>query len=397
MEITKEQEITESKVENISNKEKIKNQEENVHSIKNSKNKNKNRNSSIELLKIFAMFLIVLSHAVPFWWIADTANSINLDKVIENNQQFILLIFRYLGQVGNLIFIISSAYFLLDSKKVKIQKAMYMFVDVFAISMINVVIFVALKVNVKTDCLIEQFMPITLKNNWFISTYILYYLIHPWLNKIIDELSKRKLLLIDLGIAIFYIVNLVAELFVPISNDILGVILIYFIVAYFKKYLKSYSNSKMLNFFTLLVSSFMLILSIVTINMLGTKEEYFAEKMLVMANIYNPLILLISISIFNIVNTTSFYIKGINNISSLTMLIYLIHDNMLIREYGKSAYWTYMKNIFTYKEVAKISFITAIWVFLASIIIAGIYKSTIEKIVKLVCDKAYKVLSDVKS
>ena len=41
------------------------------------------------------MFLIVLSHTVPFWWIADTANSINLDKVIENNQQFILLIFRY--------------------------------------------------------------------------------------------------------------------------------------------------------------------------------------------------------------------------------------------------------------------------------------------------------------
>ena len=69
---------------------------------------------------------------------------------------------------------------------------------------------------------------------------------------------------------------------------------------------------------------------------------------------------------------------------------------MLIREYGKSAYWTYMKNIFTYKEVAKISFITAIWVFLASIIIAGIYKATIEKIVKWICNKAYKSLSDVK-
>ncbi len=389
MEITKEQKI---KVANISNKEKIKEQEINNNSIENSKNKN--RNSSIELLKIFAMFLIVLSHTVPFWWIADTANSINLDKVIENNQQFILLIFRYLGQVGNLIFIISSAYFLLDSKKVKIQKAMYMFVDVFAISMINVAIFLALKVNVKTDCLIEQFMPITLKNNWFISTYILYYLIHPWLNKIIDELSKRKLLLINLGITLFYIVNLVAELFVPISNDILGVILIYFIVAYFKKYLKSYNNSKMLNFFTLLVSLFMLMLSIVTINMLGAKEEYFSEKMLAMANIYNPLILLISISIFNIANTTSFYIKEINKISSLTMLIYLIHDNMLIREYGKSAYWTYIKNIFTYRNVAKISFITAIVVFLACIIIAGIYKNTIEKIVKWICDKVYKVLSD---
>lgn len=394
MEITKEQKTTESKVANISNKEKIKEQAINDNNIENSKNKN--RNSSIELLKIFAMFLIVLSHTVPFWWIADTANSINLDKVIENNQQFILLIFRYLGQVGNLIFIISSAYFLLDSKKVKIQKAMYMFVDVFAISMINVAIFLALKVNVKTDCLIEQFMPITLKNNWFISTYILYYLIHPWLNKIIDELSKRKLLLIDLGITLFYIVNLVAELFVPISNDILGVILIYFIVAYFKKYLKSYSNSRMLNFFTLLVSSFMLILSIVTINMLGAKEEYFSEKMLAMANIYNPLILLISISIFNMANTTSFYIKGINKISSLTMLIYLIHDNMLIREYGKSAYWTYIKNIFTYRNVAKISFITAIVVFLACMIIAGIYKNTIEKLVKWICDKIYKVLSDVR-
>ena len=78
------------------------------------------------------------------------------------------------------------------------------------------------------------------------------------------------------------------------------------------------------------------------------------------------------------------------------MLIYLIHDNMLIREYGKSAYWTYIKNIFTYRNVAKISFITAIVVFLACMIIAGIYKNTIEKLVKWICDKIYKVLSDVR-
>ena len=394
MEITKEQEITETKVENVSNKEKIKNQEENAHSIENGKKQN--RNSSIELLKIFGMFLIVLSHAIPLWWVANPTNSINLYRVIENNQQFILLIFKYLGQVGNLIFIVSSAYFLIDSKKVKLQKIMYICVDSFIISMIFFAIFTALKVPIDSECLLKQFMPIIFKNNWFISTYILYYLIHPWLNKIIDDLSEKKLLLIDLGIVLFYVLNLVIEFFEPIKNDFIGFVLIHFILAYFKKYLKGYNNSKMLNFFTLLISSSTLMLLIVIVNMIGIKSEYFSEKMLEMANVYNPFIILIGISMFNIANTTNFYIKGINKISSLTMLIYLIHENMLLREYGKSAYWTYIKNIFTYKEVAKISFITAIWVFLASIIIAGIYKCTIEKIAKWVCDKAYKVLSDVK-
>lgn len=71
------------------------------------------RNSSIELLKIVAVFLIVLSHSLPVnnseaeWYI-------NIKSATSNVSYISMLFFSYCGQIGNEIFFICSAWFLVD-------------------------------------------------------------------------------------------------------------------------------------------------------------------------------------------------------------------------------------------------------------------------------------------
>ena len=98
------------------------------------------RNSSIELLKIVAIFLIAISHVsqtlidknayVPWddYLIPTTATT--------DISNLIVLIFHYFGPFGNSIFFICSAWFLIDNDKVSGRKILKMILDVWAISVI---------------------------------------------------------------------------------------------------------------------------------------------------------------------------------------------------------------------------------------------------------------------
>lgn len=91
----------------------------------------KSRNSSIELLKILAIILIVVSHAAPLYGDNTAISYIDLTKATKDVSEFILIIIRTLGQVGNIIFVMCSAYFLYRFKKCKTEKNIIYFVRLF--------------------------------------------------------------------------------------------------------------------------------------------------------------------------------------------------------------------------------------------------------------------------
>ena len=72
----------------------------------------KTRSSNIELLKIAAIFLIIISHfSLTFSYFQDIDHSTNSAEL------FFVALSRYFGSIGNNIFFICSAWFLLDSKR----------------------------------------------------------------------------------------------------------------------------------------------------------------------------------------------------------------------------------------------------------------------------------------
>lgn len=98
-------------------------------------------NVGIDLLKVIAIVLIIISHvgqtlclepSIP----VNGSYYINLNNSTNNSSLFILSLLRGAGALGNNIFFVCSAYFLIDSKRVKKEKVISLLSDVWFISAI---------------------------------------------------------------------------------------------------------------------------------------------------------------------------------------------------------------------------------------------------------------------
>lgn len=89
-----------------------------------------------------------------------------------------------------------------------------------------------------------------------------------------------------------------------------------------------------------------------------------------------------------------FYSKFINYISSLSLLAYIIHENIIIRTYYRPMLWNYIYNNFGYNYVIGWVFIIAISMFIGSIIISTLYSLTIKRFVDKVASKLYVLLKN---
>lgn len=99
------------------------------------------RESGIELLKIIAMFCIVLSHVVQTLcsenaFIPYQDYLLDLTASTTNIQHFVLIIVRYFGALGNSIFFVSSAWFWLSSSGFNKRKWLFMLVEIWAVSIL---------------------------------------------------------------------------------------------------------------------------------------------------------------------------------------------------------------------------------------------------------------------
>lgn len=310
------------------------------------------RNSSFEAIKVIAVIMIVLSHSIP-----DTGGYIggydtcviNLYIANKDITYFVLRIFRNLGQIGNDIFVVCSAWFLLDSKQVNVNKIVSMIGDGFIVSVIMLSAFIIAGFRFPTLYLIKQFFPITLGNTWYITVYLLLYAIHPLLNIVIDKLDKRTLLRVDIGFILLYCCNcFIMNNSVLSYSDLLAFIGIYFIVAYVKLYMRSVTRNKMYGVAIVIIGIVGWFMEKFIILLLGLKISMFSNQAQ-KGNIFiNPCYIIIAVGLLIIANNLTFYHGVVNYISSLSFLIYIIHCNIIMRNYGRYEFFEYIYLTYTY-------------------------------------------------
>jgi len=197
--------------------------------------------------------------------------------------------------------------------------------------------------------MLRELLPIGSFNNyWFMNCYLVLYLISPFLNKFIKSLNQwdhRKCLLIS-----FLLFSIVAYFTnnATINNNgstIIQFVFLYLLGAYLHKYpikdnfhFKYYSKEKRqliflfgYVFFTLinfLLLSFSMHLSDFDNQGLQTISSYIFNSKY---GYSNPIVIVQTVCYFLYFETISFKSKLINIISSTTLGIYLIHDNLYIR------------------------------------------------------------------
>lgn len=334
------------------------------------------RNSSIELLKLISLFILCFSHCLM-------STGIIFDNATNNYVVLIGTILRCFGQIGNVIFIVCSSFFLTDSSKIKNNKIIGYILDSFVISILFLIVFLAIDINMSMKDVIKSFFPITFQNNWFIGCYIMLYIIHPFLNSIIKNISQKELLRINLFLLFLYSV---IQFLLPgkfYFNNLIGFIEIYFIVSYFKLYLPEFKKNIKINICFFLVAVICNICLIIITNILGLKINIFSNKLLMWNNnIANPFYIIIGITIFNIISNRSFYNKYINYLSSCSLLFYMIHENLLFRNYIRPIFF---ENTIIDYMIPTCLFITCV-IFIISMIISIIYKNSIQKLILIISD-----------
>lgn len=349
----------------------------------------KKRNSSLELLKIFAMCLIALNHALPFYGDVNSISFFEFGVASTSLENIFLNILRCSGNIGNIIFVMCSCYFLVESKNSKKEKILSMIMDSLVISLLWILPFIFIDIDITTKDIIKQFAPITFKNNWFIGCYLLLYAIHPLLNKIIDNIDKKQFFRINIVLIVLYSGMHFFKNGLYYYSELVGFIYIYFLIAYMKKYMENFRNNEKLNYVILVLSILGNICLIFMMNYLGLKNGFFADKVLHWNSFTNPLFILTGITLLNIFNNKYFYNRIINYIASLSFLFYLIHENMLFRQNLKPLFY---QKVFLNGDMIFWIFIEAIVLFIGGNLLALLYKETIQKILYKMIQKIYNFL-----
>ncbi len=346
------------------------------------------RNSGIELLKVLAIYLIIISH------VTTTLNGIiNIDIASADIQYNILAIFRHFGPLGNAVFWISSCWFLIKSSSFSKKKCVSLVVQIWLVSVIILTIScIIISGRIELDDIISSLFPTIFATNWYMTCYLLLYMLHPALNSLIACLNKKGLFRISMTMFVLYfgIAFVHREAFF-ISSVILW-ITIYFMIAYIQTYLQESSRHIGYNVFLLFLGCMGMIGIPALLNFLGLRFAFISSKVLFGASETNPFLLIVAISLFNLARNAHFSSAVVNYISKHSMLIYIIHENIILRKYFRpdivrSVYERYGDSCVVLQVLAQAAIILVF-----SLICAIVFDKTAKKLADKISREVYLVL-----
>lgn len=290
--------------------------------------RHKSRNSNIELLRIISMFLIVLHHFSIHGIFNSNivVNNLTVNKVIAE-----LLVMG--GKVGVDLFILITGYFLIESN-LRISKLFYLEAQVLTYS-VGILIALGMLRNIHYSFLIviKSIFPVITNSYWFITSYVIIYVMSPVINKTIKSLNKKANIEI-LAILVFlsFFMPTFFSLKVGVSN--IGIFLTLYYIGALIRINFQQINAKQTGIKLFLSSLILSIAGFATLNIVGVlfDVKLFLNKIMHFFSDSSIFILGIAIGMFLIfLNKKEFSNKYINFIASLSFGVYLIHDNFLMR------------------------------------------------------------------
>lgn len=363
--------------------------------------KENGRDSGVELLKLIGILLIVLNHIIqtlhtPSSYVPYRDYVIDISRATTNIKYVILAMLRYSGVVGNTIFFVSSAWYLLDSNKTNKKKILHMIMDVWFISVITLIaVYTRKHGNLDKKMITQQLFPITYNTNWYVTCYLLFYPMHRFLNMIIKKIEQKSLLKITLAMLFLHTVVNIYEYGHYFTNYLILWVAIYFAIGYIKFYMTGMSDNIRSNIKLVLIGFVCTYGGIILTNYIGLHYKPYSNQLLKWAWNCNPFIIMMVIGLLNLARNMHFKSRVINYLSGLSLLIYLIHENALFRTFYRPKLWHYVYVRFGHSNVILWTFVLTLVVFLYGLIGSIIYKYTVQKLVTKICDWSYPKLAKI--
>lgn len=286
---------------------------------------------SFEILRIASMFLIVLTHCMFHGRVLE-------DTQLYTLNQALVLFLRVMVMPAVDCYVLISGYFMLY-KSFCIQRIFRIWLKTALYSIILWSLFrITGYVNGSWMNGIESIFPVLTKQYWYISVYIALCFLSPFLNQLILQMTKRQLQNL-IAILLFYFC--ICASILPASqmiisakgNDIVWFVCLYIVAAYIRLYYEPHriSNTKLLKAISLL-------LCLETIIVIVCFWSPVHKNMLTIICGHN--------SIWNAGVALLLFLIAVNEskrmadkpaflfqLSASTLGVYLIHDNIWIRNW----------------------------------------------------------------
>ena len=141
------------------------------------------RNTGLDLLRIVSMLMVITLHFL------------GRGKFLTGGGVYFLLSWgiEAIALCAVNVYVLITGYFLSNKDSINIKKLVDFFLQIWCIDLL--ITFILVKTNVytiTTSDLIQLFLPFISKSNWFFSCYILLYLFHPFLNKLINDFNFNR-------------------------------------------------------------------------------------------------------------------------------------------------------------------------------------------------------------
>lgn len=283
------------------------------------------RISNLELLRILSMFMIVISHYFVHNSISNNSLPLGANRLLAEIMSF--------GTVGVVLFMLISGYCLGSSNKpLRFSKLLRVVFQVFTYSstiFVIAVLFLGEKITLGN--LTKSFLPVSFGTYWFVTAYIGIYVFHPFINRLLNGLSRREY--IGFLVALFVLYSAIRTI---TGKDFYagqaGLFLLYYATG---NYLRIYDNNffsiRRNRIFILLLSLMIVISTIIVFDLIGGSLGAHSNYLITSRG--SVFSIIIAVCIFcSIVYSRKIQSRAINTIASSTFGIYLIHDNPFVRK-----------------------------------------------------------------
>ena len=196
----------------------------------------------------------------------------------------------------------------------------------------------------------QALFPLDYATYWFVQMYLFLYCFSPFLNRLIEKMSKKEFqILLMICLIVFSVLPTISmQIMVPIEkgHSLMSMVFMYLLGAYFRYY--PIQESRILKVNTRRKNQLLFLLGFVmfsTIHFLilcfgkilltgGEISQYVGETIQFSFLSYgSPFVIISSLMYFFWFGTFEIKSKFINRVSSLTLGVYLIHDNPYMRQW----------------------------------------------------------------
>lgn len=277
------------------------------------------RNSSIELLRIIAMFMILMHHFIVH-------NGYDVLKLpLGPERIFFQLVMQGGGKVGVVIFFSISAWFFLDKEqtiKSNLKRVWIMERELLFWSLILVAFYLVFdRTDLGMKLMVKSIAPLSMGLWWYATAYAIFLALLPFLSRGLKALGREYHL--ALAATVLTIWGLLS--FIPgaqsLSDNVFGFIYVFILISAYKWYMKPFTT-KQIWLLTGIGFGFFLLYTVAsaTLSLMGHDMGIF------ITGSWKLPVVMVGFGMFLLFDRVTFHSRAVNRIAQSAFSVYLITD-----------------------------------------------------------------------